>query len=63
MPARMPRPHYGGSRMGNIIGLLLIITIFLCALWITDMSKRDEIRGTRKELKRIADALERREQE
>lgn len=59
----MPRPHYGGSRMDNITGLLLVIAILVSGLWVTDMSKRDELRHIRNQLKRIADALERRERE
>lgn len=49
--------------MGNITGLLILIAILLSGIWITSMSKRDELRGIRNQLKRIADALERREQD
>lgn len=57
------RPHYGGSRMDNITGLLLVIAILISCIWVTDISKRDELKCIRHQLKRIADALERREQE
>lgn len=49
--------------MGNIAGLLIVISILISCKWVTDMSKRDEIRGIRHQLKRIADALERRAEE
>lgn len=49
--------------MGDITGLLLIIAILISCIWIIDITKRDELQCIRHQLKRIADALERRKQE
>ena len=62
--APRPRPHYGGSRMETINeALQMICFILLFLLLFKDMSGKDELRRIREELKRIADALERREQD
>ena len=62
-PAKMPRPHYGGSRMETINeALQMICFILLFLLLFKDMSGKDELRRIRKELERIANELKRREQ-
>lgn len=53
----------GGSGMGNITGLLIVISILISCEWVTDMSTRDELKGIRRELKRIADSMEQREKD
>ena len=49
--------------MGNIIGIFFVIAIFLGGQCVADIYKEDELHRIRKELKRIADALERRNKE
>ena len=49
--------------MDNITGLLLVIAILISCIWVTDISKRDVLKCIHHQLKRIADALERREQD
>lgn len=49
--------------MGSITGLLIVISILISCEWVTDMSTRDELKGIRRELKRIADSMEQREKD
>ena len=53
-----------GAGMNEIYATLQVIAIALFLLLLfKDMSGQDQLRGIKEELKRIADALERREQD